>query len=44
MDSGVSGTHLNGQTHCTRLYTCPYSAFDFKMDPWAIRMREPHPW
>ena len=44
MDSGVYWTHLKGQTCCTRLYACPYSTFDFKMDPWAIRMREPHLW
>lgn len=39
---GVSLTHLNGQTCCTGAYRASYSAFDFKMDPWAILMREPH--
>lgn len=42
MDSRVSLTHLDGQTCCTGAYRASYSAFDFKMDPWAILMREPH--
>ncbi|MDH7806832.1 hypothetical protein P3T33_001949 [Rhizobium sp. AN67] len=44
MDSKVGLTRLDSQTYCTGSHRASYSTFDFKMDLWAIRMREPHLW